>query len=146
MSTFFRGMWTGITENLEPVREALGRLREALSPVGGAMRSAFGWLADLLPDLTVEGESFGEAMVRALVAAIDAVTALVSFLRELFSLSFYDAGAKLMGTFVDGIKATAGYRQGCGPGRRFPESATFCRSPTRGRGRCPASHTRAAPS
>ena len=115
VSTFFRGLWSGVADNLGLVSEAFGRLIDALGPVGGAVRGVFGflrdalgWLMTLLPDLTAEGESFGAGIVNGLVAAIDAVTALVKYFRELFGLSLFDAGAKLMSTLVDGIKATAG--------------------------------------
>ena len=108
VSTFFRGLWSGVTDNLGLVGEAFGRLLDALGPVGGAMRSVFGWLANLLPDLTAEGESFGAGIVNGIVAAIDAITALIEYFRNLFGLSLFDAGAMLMRTLVDGIKATAG--------------------------------------
>ena len=108
VSTFFRGLWSGVVGNLGMVGEAFGRLLDALGPVGGAVRSVFGWLANLLPDLTAEGESFGAGIVNGIVAAIDAITALIEYFRNLFGLSLFDAGAMLMRTLVDGIKATAG--------------------------------------
>ena len=112
VSTFFRGLWSGVADNIGRVGDAFGRLLDALGPVGaavrgafGAVRDGFGWLASLLPDLTAEGESFGEALVNALVAVIDAVTAVIGFFD---GLTLYEAGVKLLQTLVDGIKATAG--------------------------------------
>ena len=63
---------------------------------------ALGWLANLLPDLTAEGESVGAGIARGMAAAIDAITAVVEFIRN-FSLA--DAGRALIDTFVSGIVA-----------------------------------------
>ena len=107
VSSFFRGLWTGVTGNLGQVGEAFGRLLDALGPVGGAVRDVFGflrdalgWLANMLPDLTAEGESVGAGIVRGMAAAIDAITAVIEFIR---GISLADAGAALMRTLVDGI-------------------------------------------
>ena len=107
VSTFFRGLWGGVAENLGLVGEAFGGLLDALGPVGGAVRDVFGflrdalgWLMNLLPNLTAEGESVGAGIVRGMAAAIDAITAVIEFIR---GLSFADAGAALMRTLVDGM-------------------------------------------
>ena len=105
VSTFLVGMWTGIKDNIGLVGEAFGRLLDALGPVGGAVRGVFGWLADLLPDLSAEGESFGKFLVDALVAVIEAVTAVITFFD---GLTLENVGRRLMETLVTGIKATAG--------------------------------------
>ena len=81
VSTFFRGLWSGVTDNLGMVSAAFSRLLDALGPLGGAVRNVFGWLANLLPSLTAEGESVGAGIVRGIVAAIDAVTAIVEYFR-----------------------------------------------------------------
>ena len=113
VSTFFVGLWTGVVGNLGLVGDAFGRLLDALGPVGGAVRDVFGflrdalgWLANLLPDLTAEGESVGAGIVRGMAAAIDAITAIVEFIR---GISLAEAGAALMRTLVDGIMSAAGW-------------------------------------
>ena len=119
ISTFFVGLWNGLTGGVGKVAKAMGRLLDALGPVGEGIRAigrgivsvfsgigdAFSWLMDLLPDLTSEGEGFGEAIINGIVAVIDAITGAINFIRE---LDLAEAGKALFMTFIDGILSVGG--------------------------------------
>ena len=126
VSSFFRGMWDGVAEGGGRVAEAFGRLLDALGPVGEGIRAtgrgivgAFRWMGDrigavwdwivnMFGDQSDVGRGWGDAIIDGAVAVIDAITAVVEWLKSFGGLSLSEAGAKLMMTLVNGIKATAG--------------------------------------
>ena len=84
VSTFFKGLWQGFTDNIAPVRDALGRLADAFGPIGTAasavfrgIGAAFKWVAGLFGEQTDAGRSFGEWLANFLVSSIDQITAWV---------------------------------------------------------------------
>ena len=101
ISTFFRGVWKGLTEGADQIGAAFGRLWAAVKPVGAALAAVFGWDVDA----TGEGIAFGKWIVDTIVTIIDSVTAFVEWIT---GLSLFDAGAKFIGGFLNGILSVAG--------------------------------------
>ena len=107
VSTFFTGLWRGLVDNSGQVGEAFGRLMNALGPVGSAITAlftgigdGFSWLMNLLPDLTAEGEGFGEAIINGLVAVVDAITNTINWIKN---IDLAEAGRAMIQSFIDGI-------------------------------------------
>ena len=110
VSTFFKGMWKGLVDNSGKLGKAWDRLMDALGPVGDAITAVFtgigegfSWLMNLLPDLTAEGEGFGEAIINGLVAVIDAITDVINWIKNTSLDEFSKAGKAMIQSLIDGI-------------------------------------------
>ena len=93
LSTFFSGLAGGIKGGSGKIGDAFDKLLDALGPVGEGIRSVFSalgdvwtWLINLFGDQSDEGKSWGEAIVDGIVAAIEAITDLVNWFKDLWAL------------------------------------------------------------
>ena len=93
ISTFFSGLWGGLTEGTGRVSEAFGRLLDALGPVGEGIRAGFqavgdawSWLVNLFGDQSDVGRGWGEGIIDGVVSVIDSFTNLINWFRN-FSLA-----------------------------------------------------------
>ena len=93
ISTFFSGLWGGLTEGTGRVSEAFGRLLDALGPVGEGIRAGFqavgdawSWLVNLFGDQSDVGRGWGEGIIDGVVSVIDSFTSLINWFRN-FSLA-----------------------------------------------------------
>ena len=93
VSTFFGGLWQGLSEGSGRVGAAFGRLLEALGPVGEGIvwvfrkvGEGFSWLTGLFgsADATEAGRSWGKAIIDGLVGVIDFITGMIEKVKELF--------------------------------------------------------------
>ena len=93
LSTFFSGLTSGIKDGSGDIGDAFDKLLDALGPVGDGIRGVFNalgdvwtWLINLFGDQSDEGKSWGEAIVVGIVAAIEAITDLVNWFKDLWAL------------------------------------------------------------
>ena len=130
LSTFFTGLFTGLSQGTDEVMQAFEKLQVALGPVGEAMSAAFGDVRAIWNDLvsgfdsdqSSVGVSFGKGIIDGTVAVITAMTDLATWLggfsftasletamvdlKAWFEgLSLYDSGVALINTLTDGILA-----------------------------------------
>ena len=91
VSTFFGGLWQGLSEGSGRVGEAFGRLLDALGPVGEGIRgivgtgigAVFSWLVNLFGEQTDLGRGWGDAIIDGAVAVIDFLTTVIETIQSL---------------------------------------------------------------
>ena len=122
VSTFFMGLWQGLTDGASDINAAFQRLFDALGPIGGGIRNVFGgvgsaWttLANLFDDQSDVGRGWGDAIIDGAVAVVDGITAVVTWFNRLFGVIgtviedpfgwLEDAWANLMQSLLEMIPA-----------------------------------------
>ena len=99
VSTFFIGLWNGMVAGWDRIKEAGGRLLDALGPIGQGIRAVFegvgdiwDWLVNLFGSQEDLGEDWGEAIIDGAVKVIDVLTNVVGWIKDVI-----EWGAKLLG-------------------------------------------------
>ena len=128
ITTFFAGVWEGLklgsgetSAAFERLGSAMGRLREELGPLGNALspvadllRELFGGRSDT--DLTEQGKSFGAYLSEELTTAIDKITAVIDGIATLVGWI-----RQLVDWFNQVRDAVAGFNEAISPENVFAQ-------------------------
>ena len=95
VSSFFRGVFSGLIDGAGEIAAAFGRLMDELGPVGEGIRSIFdgvgsAWNALMFLFADVDGsdagQGFGQSVAGAISAVIDSITSLIGIWNRLVGL------------------------------------------------------------
>lgn len=103
ISGFFKGMWQGLVEGLQPVLPIFKRMGEALSPLFAPIKSLINWFKQIIKpvdDVGGAAENMGVRFGKAIASIILKVTQFVS--------KIFECGLKIPTMIANGIMAGVG--------------------------------------
>lgn len=103
ISGFFKGMWQGLVDGLQPVLPIFKRMCEALSPIIAPIKSLINWFKQIIKpvdDVGRAAENMGVRFGKAIASIIVKVTQFVS--------KIFECGLKIPTMIANGIMSGVG--------------------------------------